>query len=58
MGVNFAIGPGDTRERPQASHEAAARLHDSLTRDDRFALACLGFLCLLAVGRDAAIAAA
>jgi AcrR family transcriptional regulator len=32
MGVNLAVGLGDKRERAQASHEAAARLHDSITR--------------------------
>src|SRR5881397_4225708 len=32
MGVNLAVGLGDKRERAEASHEAAARLHDSTTR--------------------------
>lgn len=32
MGVNLAVGLGDTRERAQASHEAGARLYDSITR--------------------------
>jgi AcrR family transcriptional regulator len=32
MGVNLAVGLGDKRERAQASHEAAARLYDSVTR--------------------------
>ena len=32
MGVNLAVGLGDTRERAEASHEAAARLYDSVTR--------------------------
>ena len=32
MGVNLSVGLGDTRERAQASHEAAARLYDSITR--------------------------
>lgn len=32
MGVNFAAGLGDTRERAQASHEAAARLDDAIRR--------------------------
>ena len=30
MGVNFSVGLGDTRERAEASHEAAARLYDSI----------------------------
>ena len=33
MGVNLSVGLGDTRERAQASHEAAARLYDSITTD-------------------------
>ncbi|MQB01728.1 MAG: hypothetical protein GEU78_15810 [Actinobacteria bacterium] len=33
MGVNLAVGMGDKRERAEASHEAAARLYDSITRD-------------------------
>jgi AcrR family transcriptional regulator len=32
MGVNLVVGLGDARERAQASHEAGARLYDSLTR--------------------------
>jgi AcrR family transcriptional regulator len=32
MGVNLAVGLGDERERAQASHEAAARLYDAVTR--------------------------
>jgi AcrR family transcriptional regulator len=32
MGVNLAVGLGDERERAQASHEAGARLYDSITR--------------------------
>jgi AcrR family transcriptional regulator len=32
MGVNLAVGLGDKRERAQASHEAAARLYDAVTR--------------------------
>src|SRR6059058_2827117 len=32
MGVNLAVGLGDTRERAQASHEAGALLYDSITR--------------------------
>src|SRR5947199_4865728 len=31
MGVNLAAGLGDTRERAQSSHEAGARLYDSIT---------------------------
>jgi hypothetical protein len=31
MGVNLAVGFGDTRERAQASHEAGARLYESIT---------------------------
>jgi AcrR family transcriptional regulator len=32
MGVNLAVGLGDKRERAQASHEAGARLYNSITR--------------------------
>jgi AcrR family transcriptional regulator len=32
MGVNLAVGLGDKRERAEVSHEAAARLYDSVTR--------------------------
>jgi AcrR family transcriptional regulator len=32
MGVNLAVGLGDERVRAQASHEAGARLYDSITR--------------------------
>jgi AcrR family transcriptional regulator len=32
MGVNLAVGLGDNRECAQASHEAGARLYDSITR--------------------------
>src|ERR687897_2876748 len=32
MGVNLAVGLGDDRERAQASHEAGARLYDSIMR--------------------------
>lgn len=32
LGVNVAVGLGDERERAQASHEAGARLYDSITR--------------------------
>jgi len=32
MGVNLAVGLGDKRERAQASHEAGARVYDSITR--------------------------
>jgi len=36
MGVNLSVGLGDTRECAQASHEAAARRYDSITRvEDR-----------------------
>jgi AcrR family transcriptional regulator len=31
MGVNLAVGLGDKRERAQASHEAGARLYESIT---------------------------
>jgi AcrR family transcriptional regulator len=31
MGVNLAVGFGDKRERAQASHEAGARLYNSIT---------------------------
>ncbi|MFD4510876.1 TetR/AcrR family transcriptional regulator [Streptomyces sp. NPDC058464] len=30
MGVNFSVGLGDGRERAEASHEAGARLYDSI----------------------------
>lgn len=30
MGVNFVVGLGDQRERAEASHEAGARLYDSI----------------------------
>ena len=33
MGVTFAVGLGDTRERAQASHEAGARHCDTITDD-------------------------
>jgi hypothetical protein len=32
MGVTFTVGLGDTRERAQASHEAAVRRYDSIAR--------------------------
>ncbi|OBI87093.1 hypothetical protein A9X00_02825 [Mycobacterium sp. 1245805.9] len=32
MGVNLSVGLGDTRDRAEASHEAAARSYDSITR--------------------------
>jgi hypothetical protein len=32
MGVNLAVGLGLDRERARASHEAGARLYDSITR--------------------------
>jgi AcrR family transcriptional regulator len=32
MGVNLAVGLGDARERAEASHEAGARLYDSISR--------------------------
>lgn len=32
MGVNFSVGLGDTRERAEASHEAGARLYDSIVQ--------------------------
>ena len=32
MGVNLSVGLGDTRERAQASHEAAARIYTSIAR--------------------------
>src|SRR6266511_1638984 len=32
IGVNLAVGLGDKRERAEVSHEAAARLYDSITR--------------------------
>jgi AcrR family transcriptional regulator len=31
MGVNLAVGLGDKRERAQASHEAGARVYESIT---------------------------
>ena len=33
MGVNLAVGLGDTRERAQASHEAVTRRYGLITRD-------------------------
>lgn len=33
LGVNVAVGLGDTRERAEGSHEAATRLYDSMARD-------------------------
>ena len=33
LGVNISVGLGDTRERAEASHQTAARLYDSITRD-------------------------
>ena len=30
MGVNFAVGLGDTRERAEVSHERAVRMYDSV----------------------------
>ena len=33
MGVNLAVGLGDDRERAEASHEAGARLFESITRE-------------------------
>lgn len=33
IGVNLAVGLGDTRERAQASHETAARRYGSIARD-------------------------
>jgi AcrR family transcriptional regulator len=33
LGVNISVGLGDTRERAEGSHQAAARLYDSITRD-------------------------
>jgi AcrR family transcriptional regulator len=35
MGVNLSVGLGDTRERAQTSHDAAARLYNSITRADK-----------------------
>lgn len=35
LGVNLSVGLGDTRERAQASHEAAARLYNSITQADK-----------------------
>jgi AcrR family transcriptional regulator len=32
LGVNLSVGLGDTRERAQASHEAAARIYTSIAR--------------------------
>ncbi|WAU81187.1 TetR-like C-terminal domain-containing protein [Streptomyces sp. Qhu-G9] len=32
MGVNFSVGLGDRRERAEASHEAGARLYESITQ--------------------------
>ena len=32
MGVNLSVGLGDTRERAEASHKAAVRVYDSITR--------------------------
>jgi hypothetical protein len=32
MGVNLAVGLGDEREHAHASHQAAARLYDAVTR--------------------------
>jgi AcrR family transcriptional regulator len=32
LGVNVAVGLGDERERAQASHEAAARLYETITQ--------------------------
>lgn len=32
MGVNFSVGLGDERERAEASHEAGARLYDSIVQ--------------------------
>ncbi|MEU7665661.1 TetR/AcrR family transcriptional regulator [Streptomyces lincolnensis] len=32
MGVNFAVGLGDERERAEASHETGARLYDSIVQ--------------------------
>jgi AcrR family transcriptional regulator len=34
LGVNVSVGLGDTRERAEASHQAAARLYASIARDD------------------------
>lgn len=36
MGVNLAVGLGDTRERAQASHEAVARRYGLITRAGEF----------------------
>ncbi|WP_405863961.1 MULTISPECIES: TetR/AcrR family transcriptional regulator [unclassified Streptomyces] len=33
MGVNFSVGLGDERERAEASHEAGARLYESIAHD-------------------------
>jgi AcrR family transcriptional regulator len=35
LGVNLAVGLGDERERAEASHEAGARIYDSITRQQR-----------------------
>jgi AcrR family transcriptional regulator len=35
LGVNLSVGLGDTRERAQASHKAAARLYNSIKRVDK-----------------------
>ncbi|WP_266376245.1 TetR/AcrR family transcriptional regulator [Streptomyces canus] len=32
MGVNFSVGLGDERERAEASHQAGARLYDSIVQ--------------------------
>jgi AcrR family transcriptional regulator len=40
MGVNFAVGFGDTRERAQTSHEAGTRLYDSIARHERAPSRC------------------
>jgi AcrR family transcriptional regulator len=33
LGVNLSVGLGDTRDRAQASHEAAARIYKSIAQD-------------------------
>ncbi|MER6184175.1 WHG domain-containing protein [Streptomyces sp. NPDC001652] len=33
MGVNFSVGLGDERQRAEASHEAGARLYESIDHD-------------------------
>jgi AcrR family transcriptional regulator len=38
MGVNVTVGLGDERERAQASHEAGARLYESITRAETVAV--------------------